>query len=126
MCIRRHIFALITAIVASFCIPSWAVGDTGWFGFAVSVDAEIFSFNPTLRSVKVQKVIPTSPAAVAGLAPGDVVDEVQGVLVAGAKADTLKAAMKKSVGETLRLKVKHGSAEAYEVTLIAAPKPAEQ
>jgi len=51
---------------------------------------------------------------------------VQGILVAGAKADVLMAAMQKSVGEVLTLKIKHGAAEAHEVSLAAAPKPVEQ
>jgi hypothetical protein len=43
--------------------------------------------------------------------------------VAGATADGLKTAMQKSVGETLRLKIKHGADASRDVSLIAAPKP---
>ncbi|MGS0754009.1 PDZ domain-containing protein [Roseateles sp. GG27B] len=74
--------------------------------------------------MKIEKVAPASPAALAGLAAGDVVVALQGIAIAGAKADDLKAAMKKSVGETLRMKVKHGPVEATEIQLIAMPKPA--
>ena len=46
---------------------------------------------------------------------------IQGYL--GAKADALKAAMQKFVGETLRLKVKRGADASQDVSLIAGPKP---
>jgi hypothetical protein len=49
--------------------------------------------------------------------------EIEGIGVAGATADTLKTAMQKSVGETLRLKIKHGADASQDVSLIAAPKP---
>jgi C-terminal processing protease CtpA/Prc len=119
---RRSALILVVDFAASFCLPAWAAGEKGWFGFSVSVDADGFSFNPTLRAIKIQEVVPTSPAAAAGLASGDFVIEVQGIPVAGAKADTLKAAMQKAVGETLHLRVKRGSSEAQEVSLVAAIK----
>jgi hypothetical protein len=49
--------------------------------------------------------------------------EIEGIVVEGAKADSLKAAMQKSVGETLRLKIKRGADAAQDVALVAAPKP---
>jgi S1-C subfamily serine protease len=100
--------------------------EKGWFGFAVSVDAEVVSFNPTLRSITVQKVFESSPAALAGLAAGDVVLEVQGVVVSGAKADVLKAAMQKFVGETLHLKIRRGTGDTRELSMVAVQKPAGQ
>lgn len=104
-----------------------AVGaQKGWFGFAISVDAEGLALNPTIRSVTVQSVLPSSPAALSGMAAGDVVLEVQGVTVAGAKADVLKAAMQKSVGETLHLKILRGGRETKEFSLVAVPKPVGQ
>lgn len=62
----------------------------------------------------------------AGLAVNDDVLEVQGILVAGAKADVLMAAMQKSVGEILTLKIKHDAAEAHVVPLTAVPMPVLQ
>jgi len=50
--------------------------------------------------------------------------EIEGIPVDGAKADTLKAAMQKSVGETLRLKIKRGADASQDISLIAGPKPA--
>jgi S1-C subfamily serine protease len=100
--------------------------EKGWFGFAVSVDAEGVSLNPTLRSITVQKVFASSPAALAGLAAGDVVLEVQGIVVTGAKADVLKAALQKSAGETLHLKIRRGTGDPRELSMVAVQKPAGQ
>ena len=66
-----------------------------------------------------------SHAAKAGLAVGDMMVEIEGVVVEGARADTLKAAMRKSVAETLRLKIKRGTDAPQDVSLIAGPQPAK-
>ncbi|GAA0710376.1 PDZ domain-containing protein [Dokdonella soli] len=119
----RRILTLL--LFLGLCVPllSSAADEKGWFGFAVSVETEGFSLNPTLRSIKIEKVIPASPAAAQGLAAGDLVLEVQDTLVAGAKARELQATMHKAVGESLRLKLKRGDAEPYVVTLTAAARP---
>lgn len=119
---HRTMVALLLAL-AAFCSPVNAAEEKGWFGLAFSVESEGFSFNPTIQSVKIEKVAASSPGAGAGLVAGDLVVSLQGIASAGAKADDLKAAMKKSVGETLRLKVKRGSAEPFEVVLVAIAKP---
>jgi PDZ domain len=117
---RLHIFVLAIAVL--FCAPAWAEGEKGWFGFAVSADTEGFSLNPVLRSVKIEKIVPLSPAAMAGLAAGDDVLEVDGIVVAGTKADVLLGRMQKTVGETLILSIKNERAEAHKVRLTAVPK----
>jgi C-terminal processing protease CtpA/Prc len=99
-----------------------APGEGGWFGLALKVNADGF-FHPVVRSISVEKVWPDSPAARAGLAAGDAVLEVQGVKVAGATPAQLKPALQTAVGQTLRLKVQHGSTPPAEIVLKAAPKP---
>jgi len=116
-----------TLIAVAFCLLSATLiaAEKGWFGLAISVDAD-GALSPTLRSVTITKVFSSSPAALAGLVPGDTILEVQGIVVAGAKADVMKAAMQKSVGETLRLKIQRGATQIREVSLIAVRKPPEQ
>jgi C-terminal processing protease CtpA/Prc len=121
---RRNLMTLALAIAAAFPSATNAADDKGWFGLAFNVETEGFSFNPTIQSVKIEKVAPSSPAAGAGLVAGDLVVALQGITIAGAKADDLQAAMKKSVGETLRFKIKRGNAEPFEVPLIAVGRPA--
>ena len=121
---RRHAGALLMVCAAALSpFAATAADEKGWFGLSFSVETEGSFFNPTLQSVKIEKVAPASPAVAAGLAAGDVVVSLQGMVVAGGKADEFKAAMKKSVGETLRFKIKRGTAEPHEVLLTAAAKP---
>ena len=121
---RRIAAALVLAFAATLSPAVNAADENGWFGLAFSVETEGFAFNPTIQSVKIEKVAPSSPAAGAGLVAGDVVVAIQGIAISGAKADHLKAAMKKSIGETLRFRVKRGSAEPFEVPLVAIARPA--
>jgi C-terminal processing protease CtpA/Prc len=122
---RRGAASLITTLALFLFSANLAAADQGWFGLGFSADIEGL-FTPTLRSITITKVLPSSPAALAGIAPGDTVLEVQGIVVAGTKPDVFKAAMQKSVGETLRLKIKRGATEIREVSMVALKKPQEQ
>jgi C-terminal processing protease CtpA/Prc len=122
--VSRQFLAVLLAAAALSIAPSLHAAEKGWFGFALNIDAEGLSLNPKLRSIRIDQIFPASPAAKAGLASGDMILEIEGIAVEGAKADTLKAAIQKSAGETLRLKVKHGADAPRDVSLIAAPKPA--
>ena len=119
---RRSLLMLLAAAVLLFSPLASQAAEKGWFGFAMAIDADGI-LNPKLRSIKIDKIFPASPAANAGLSAGDMIVEIEGIGVAGATADTLKTAMQKSVGETLRLKIKHGADASRDVSLIAAPKP---
>ena len=120
---RRHLMTLALAISTASPAVTNAADEKGWFGLAFNVETEGFSFNPSVQSVKIEKVAPSSPAAEAGLLAGDLIVAVQGITVAGAKADELKAAMKKLVGEALRVKVRRGKAAPFDVSLVAVGRP---
>jgi C-terminal processing protease CtpA/Prc len=121
---RQFLAVLLAAATLSMAPTSLHAAEKGWFGFALNIDAEGVSLNPKLRSIKIERIVSASPAANAGLASGDMILEIEGITVEGAKADTLKAAIQKSAGETLRLKIKHGADAPHDISLIAAPKPA--
>jgi S1-C subfamily serine protease len=118
---RGALFFLALSLLSAAALGA----DKGWFGFAISVDAEGAPLNPTLHSITVQRVFAASPAALTGLAAGDVILEVQGIVVSGAKADIVKAAMQKSVGETLHLKIRRAG-DTKELSIVAVEKPAGQ
>jgi C-terminal processing protease CtpA/Prc len=120
---RRSRLILLVAAALLFSPLASHAAEKGWFGFTLAIDADGI-LNPKLRSIKIEKIFPASPAAKAGLAAGDTIVEIEGIVVDGAKADTLKAAMQKSIGETLRLKIKRGADASQDVSLIAGPKPA--
>jgi C-terminal processing protease CtpA/Prc len=119
---HRSRLMLLAAAVLLFSPLASQAAENGWFGVALAIDADGI-LNPKLRSIKIDKILPASPAANAGLSAGDMIVEIEGIVVEGATADTLKTAMQKSVGETLRLKIKHGADVSRDVSLIAAPKP---
>lgn len=100
-----------------------AAEEKGWFGLSFAVESEGFSFNPTLTSVTIDSVKPASPAAAAGLQVGDAIVAAQGIPVAGSKADVLKTAVDRKVGESLRFMIVRGTAKPREVTLVAARRP---
>ena len=123
---RRNALQFFGIGLGLACIPALAraAKEKGWFGFAVSVDVEGFSLNPTLRTAKIESVVPSSPADSAGLLAGDLIVEAQGVTVAGAKAEALKAAVQRAVGETLQLTIKRDSSAPWVVALTAVANPA--
>ena len=100
---------------------AWAA-DRGYIGLAIEVDGEGFFLNPTLKSVKVETVVPNSPAALAGMHPGDLIVEVEGHAVAGTKADVLKSYLQREVGQSTRMLVRKATGETMAVVLVAVQK----
>ena len=99
-----------------------AAGEPGEFGFGVSVDGSGFFLNPTVTRVTVNKVLPSSPAADAGLRVGDELVEVDGRAIAGTKAKDLQPLFAKAAGETLHLTIKRMDGEITPVALVAVAK----
>jgi C-terminal processing protease CtpA/Prc len=118
MNLRRPLLALPLLLLAT---GVWSA-EQGSFGIGVAVDGDGFFLNPTLKSIRIEKVIPNSPAAKAGVAPGDVLLEIEGHQVAGTKADVLKPFMQREVGQSTRLLVKKTTGEVVSIVLVAAPK----
>ena len=113
--------AALLALFFSLSPTVWA-GERGYFGFALSIDGNGMFWNPTLRSVKIDKVSPASPAALAGMVFGDEIIEVAGKPVFGAKGNDLKAHVEKDIGQSLQLKLRRANGEEIAVTLVAAAK----
>ena len=112
------------ALFAALCALSLTAlaAPPGAFGMSLNLKASGWFLNPTIDSLTIDAVTPNRPAANAHIAPGDEVLEMDGHVVAGAKANDLKPLLHKSVGETLRLKLKRKTGEIYSVILTAVPK----
>jgi C-terminal processing protease CtpA/Prc len=121
--IRRVVIVAAVMLLVSTLSPAHAEDGKGFFGLAVSIDGEGFFLNPTLRTITIQKVEPKSPAANAGIAPGDQIIEAEGRVIAGTKARELEPIMTKKVGQALHLLLKRPKGELYKVILIAIAKP---
>jgi predicted metalloprotease with PDZ domain len=120
---RRDFLTLALTVAVMLPLPVHAETNDGWFGVEVKVNTKGISLNPKIRNVKITKVFPSSPAATAGITVGDSVVVIQGITVAGARANTLRAVMKKAVGEEIQIKIKRGTAEPYAVKMTAVKKP---
>ena len=118
---RRTILVARATLLAAPALQ--AADERGHLGFAISVDGDGPIWNPVLKSAKVAKVTPASPAASAGLLPGDLIVEVDGRTVAGAKARDLEPLMKKKPGERLALKVQRAGGALQDLVLVAAERP---
>ena len=121
---RRQLTSLAAALAVLLLCTATQAADKGWLGFAIQAEADDSTHPAVVKSIKVTQVFAGSPAAKGGIAAGDALVEIQGVAVAGGSADALLAALKKSVGETLRLKIRHGG-DIREVALVAVAHPAQ-
>ena len=114
--LSAHLVALL--LLAAMAAAA-AAGERGFFGLSLEVELAGSPSNPTLREVKVVKVLTDSPAASAGIQRGDLIVEVEGRQVAAAKALELQALMRRDVGQALRMRIQRGDAAPFAVTLIA-------
>ena len=117
---RRHALAVIAAALIEF---ARAEEPKGTFGFVAKVDADGY-FNPTLKTVHIQSVQQGMPAALAGIAAGDSILEVEGAKVAGARAAAMAERMRKKPGESVVLRLARANGETYVVTLVAVAQKA--
>ena len=83
-----------------------AAAGKGHLGFTVHYTLERSAFSARLDRVVVTKVDENSPAKRAGLQPGDVIEVLNGSVVAGASARKLDAEMGAiEAGETVKMTV---------------------
>ena len=109
------------ALVALFVMAAEAA-ERGYLGLSVAVDGEGAFWNPTLKTVKVTKVAPRSPAEQGGIVVGDHIVEIDGRQITGAKAQDLQSHMKKEAVQRVNLVVKKASGETRPVSIVAVPK----
>lgn len=110
-----------TAAVAALLLaaaPAFAA--KGHLGFAVEVTASGM-YKPTLKKLGIKRVVPGSPAASAGMLPGDAVLEIDGHPVPGAPAREMAARFDLQPGQHLRMKVRHPNTVVANLDIIATP-----
>jgi len=113
------IFIGLLMIIASGCAMA---GEKGYLGISLSVDGDGFFLNPTLKTVKIDKVIANGPAAKAGIEAGDLLLEVEGKKVVGSKSRDMLPYMNREVGQTVHLAVQKSSGEVRQFEVVAGPK----
>lgn len=115
---------LIAALSAATIV---AAADKGFFGFALRTDFDGSFWKPVLSVASISVVAPNSSTARNGVAVGDILLELEGIPVPGAKGeqlDKLKAALKKDprVGDQLRMTLRRANGEVYSAVLVAEPR----
>jgi hypothetical protein len=58
----KHALQLLILGLLLLAAPGWAA-ESRYFGISVSVDGVGFFLNPTLKTIRIEKVVPNSPAA---------------------------------------------------------------
>lgn len=120
---RRAAACLAAAFVFAVATPALAE-DRGSFGVGLSIDGDGFFLNPTVRAVRIDAVVPRSPADRAGLRVGDEVVEIGGRAVVGAKGRDLQSIAETKVGAPLTLRVRHRGGDVVSVTMVAVERSA--
>jgi carboxyl-terminal processing protease len=121
-----NIIAVLRYLLAAFLAAamfSAHAGGKGYLGINIKVEGEGAFWNPTLKSVKVANVVPGSPAERAGITSGDLIVEVEGKQVLGAKTNELQPYMHREAGEQVKLVVKKPSGEVKPVSVVAGSMP---
>ena len=119
---KRIILIIILLLIA--IAPAMADSEGGWFGFRTSIKGGGLFWNPTLVSITIEDVAPSSPAAAQGLTKGDQILDVEGQPIAGQKGKDVQALVQsKKPGEKLAVRLRRTSGEIYDATLVAATKP---
>jgi C-terminal processing protease CtpA/Prc len=115
--------AFIASLLAlAYALPA-AGAERGWFGIGVNIEADGEAASQVVHAVTIESVSPDSPAARAGLAPGDVILEADGLPLRGLKMSELREAMGKATGESLHLKVRRSGAVRVVTMIAVAPPP---
>lgn len=114
---------VLLAVTLGSSVAAWA-GDRGFFGFALRTEFDGSFWNPILSAASIGEVAPNSPTAKSGVAVGDVLLELEGLSVPGAKDEplnNLKAVLKKEAhaGDQLHMKLRRANGEVYSVVLVA-------
>ena len=116
---------LIFAVI--LCSNVAVAGERGFFGFALRTEFDGSFWNPVLSAASIAEVVPESPTAKSGISVGDVLLELEGIPVPGAKADALKklkTTLKKDAvaGDQLHMKLRRPNGEVYSAVVVAEPR----
>lgn len=125
MPIRHHRLASVASalIVAALLAPLPCAAEPGFLGIRISIDGEGFVANRVVKAVRVERVVPYSPAARAGIGLGDEIVEVDSRTVRGARVSELQPLLDRQAGHVLRLVVRKPSGQLVELRAVLAERP---
>lgn len=117
----KHLSSVFYALILfGLLAPATALAKPR-LGFGIAVATDGF-FSTTLSEVKVASVQAGSPAEVAGLKPGDLIVEMNGMAIKGASGPVMKKTLEGvKAGEHLLLKVQRGGNDMLVLDIVAGP-----
>lgn len=112
---KACVLATLILLSVSFAVSA------GKAKLGIATEATISGFfSPKLKRVKITTVVPGSPAALAGLLPGDFIVEANGQKIEGAPAREMAGLLRDvKPGQHLQLKVKRGESNFKDVEIVA-------
>jgi C-terminal processing protease CtpA/Prc len=119
---RKFLIALAVMTLTAALGSASAQDERGVFGLAFEIDGEGFILSPTLKTITIKAVTGGMPADLAGIKIGDQIIEVDGKVVAGAKARDMEPYLKKYVGQSIALRLKRPGGEVYAISMVAIAK----
>ncbi len=121
----RRLLALVacTLIVGASLAPAICAAEPGFLGIRISIDGEGFVANRIVKTVRVERVVPYSPAARAGIGLGDEIVEVDNRTVRGARVSELQPLLDRQAGYVLRIVVRKPSGQLVELRPVLAERP---
>jgi S1-C subfamily serine protease len=126
---RRSLTVAVIACTAALSLTHALArpAPEGWYGIeaieAIPKKGSLSPLNPVVESIKLTQITPGSPAAQKGLAVGDWVMEIDGVVIGGRKVKELQPLIQKSVGQSMRLRLKKPNGKSYTVVLVGVARP---
>lgn len=116
---HARILVVLFLLLAALAWSPGHAGNKAHLGFGTEVTISGF-FSPKLKRVRINEVIPSSPAAKAGLLVDDELLEANGKLISGAPAREMARQLKDiKAGEHLKLKVKRKDGSIVYVDIVA-------
>lgn len=115
--------AILVFLLLGLLAPAVGAAERGWFGVNVKFGARGFLLARELDSVEIVAVAQGSPAELGGLRAGDRILRIDGCEIPGCSEFQAGKALRKSIGETLRVRARRSDGVEYETTLVAGRRP---
>lgn len=122
---RRPLLAPVACAltVAALLASAPCAAEPGFLGIGISIDGEGFVANRVVKAVRVERVVPYSPAARAGIRIDDEIVEVDGQTIRGKRVSELRPMLDRQEGHVLRLVVKRTGGQLVNVQAVLASRP---
>ena len=114
---------ILVLLLLGLLTPAGGAAERGWCGVNVKFETRGFLLARELDSVEIVAVARGSPAELGGLRAGDRILRIDGCEIPGCSEFQAGKALRRSIGETLRVRGRRSNGVEYETTLVAGRRP---